>query len=295
MKAGALRCARHLSHLQGRKDALMKELGSSELKSLKDRITATQQGPRSPWPTASVRAGPSSSGGHLHDFAQPMPPAQPSNALPGMHGIERRLVRRAEALWLSLCDADALPPLAASAKLLAEPFGAQAALFRIPRPTRANPMPRPVPQLVGSRLEALGQGSGSTRSALLRRLTSLAADAHFDAEPAYYDSETECPGIRESRHGPALMVRAIALPLAPPPRGAACVVVIASWREILSAKDTRALQLELANAVQWMRSNGFSTPASSDRPVARGGHPSGPGSSARAHGPGCGLPFGLNP
>lgn len=240
----------------------MKELGSTELNSLKEQISATQPGARSPWPTAAVRSSLPPAAGHRHDFAQPLPLVQPSlrdaaHALPVMHGIERRLVRRAEALWHSLCRDDGLPPLSASAKLLTEPFGAQAALFRIPQPTRANPMPQPVAQIVGSRLEALGQGSGSTRSALLRRLTSLAAQAHCDGEPTYYDSETECPGIRASRHGPALMVRAIALPLAPPARGAACVVVIASWREILSAKDTRALQQELANAVQWMRTNGF--------------------------------------
>lgn len=236
----------------------MKALGRSELREARDRATSTLIAPPLPWPTSRVRADILTAGDHSNDFAGPQPAANAgSRDLPPLHGIERRLVRRAEALWRSLCPADGLPPLSALASLLAEPFGSQAVVFRIPHATQANPAPAPVAHGIGIRLKALGNSSGGTRSALMRRLGMLASDALADQRPALYDSETENPGIRASRHGPALMVRAIALPLCPPKGAAASVVVVASWREILSARDTRALQQELTTAIAWMQAHGF--------------------------------------
>lgn len=237
----------------------MKALGRGELRELKDRATVMPPGQTQPWPVARARAEAPAAEVHA-DFASPqLAPGDGRRELPPVHGIERRLVRRVEALWHSLCEDDGLPPVSSLATLLAEPYGSQAALFRIP--SRApGKRAAAVPHFVGNRLQAVGGGKGATRSALMRRLGLLASEALAGRRPAYFDSELESPGIRADSDGPALMVRAIALPVRQTRGSAASIVVVASWREILSARDTQALQQELATAIAWMQAHAFSGP-----------------------------------
>jgi hypothetical protein len=179
-------------------------------------------------------------------------------------GIERRLVRRAEAHWARLADDRpdaALPPAALAAELLAPPFAPQALLVQMPAPPFDPATAGPRIAFAGEGLEALHLrvpgGSAPDRhphaaadAALGTRLLDLAARAARERQPAHFDSESE---PRPAGLRPSLLVRAVALPFAPPPGGGASVVVVASWRQLLSSQETAALHRELAAAIDWMQ------------------------------------------
>jgi hypothetical protein len=181
----------------------------------------------------------------------PPPPVLESAGTPALiMGIERRLVRRAEAQWRNLrpaADGRALPPAESASALLRAPFAGHALLVTL-APASAS---RPDIGWVGDALAALadepvGPGGGA---AVIERLAALGARAIRQGEPLHLDTDEDVP---EPGSGPAqLLMRAVALPLAPGPDGA-CAIVIASWRRLLSGEETAALHRELAAAMDWM-------------------------------------------
>lgn len=170
--------------------------------------------------------------------------------------VERRLVRRAEALWARLAGDAPLPCAEQAEELLRQPFAAQSLLVEMPAGAPATVA------FVGDSLALLaGLGPGPAEengvaSHLGARLVGIARRAAMLGEPCHYDSDRE----RASTDGAdsQLLMRAIALPLSGV-RGAAqgaTAVVVASWRKLLSAEETRALHRELAAAIDWMHRQG---------------------------------------
>lgn len=168
--------------------------------------------------------------------------------------IERRVVRRAHTLWASLRGEGGLPPAEAAELLLGAPFTSHAALFAVdgsrhPRIAFAGDMLR---ELGGMELGAV-QPDPSESATLGARLAALAMTAMETAAPAFYDSDE--PAHTKGELRPQVLMRAIALPLAPTRKGR-LAVTIASWRQLLSDGETTALHRELAAAMNWMGSIG---------------------------------------
>lgn len=173
-------------------------------------------------------------------------------------GVERRLVRRAEVLWAQLAGDAPMPPSTAAEELLRPPFASQGLLVEIPAGSPAALVS------VGDSLALLsGLSPGSADEAaassrLGRRLLALARRAATLGQPCLYDSDEDraaaAPGSADSQ----LLMRAIALPHAGVRDGGpgATAVVVASWRKLLSAEETRALHRELAAAMDWMHRQG---------------------------------------
>ena len=202
------------------------------------------------WVNPAVEAEPALSLGAFPAFAEPS-------------GVERRLVRRAEALWTRLAGEALLPPASAAGELLRPPFAAQGLLLETPTGGSARL------SFVGdslASLSGLSQGlaeegatdNGSASTRLGARLVALARRAATLATPCLYDSDedraTASPGSADSQ----LLMRAIALPLSGLRDGSpgATAMVVASWRKLLSAEETRALHRELAAAIDWMHRQG---------------------------------------
>jgi hypothetical protein len=193
-------------------------------------------GPASPGPTPGFAAAPST--------------------LPV--GVERRLVRRAEALWASLCAApEVLPSPESAAQLLAPPYAGQALLISLP-PHPADPASgAPRIAFVGEALLDLGllvpgtaEADPSPGAPLGARLVALAVQAAATRQPAHFDSEAD-PAPPRLR--PQLLMRAVALPFASEPGAGPTAAVITSWRKLLSSEETAALHRELAAAIDWMQ------------------------------------------
>ena len=189
-------------------------------------------------------------------------------------GLERRLVRRAEALWNRLCAADglpaadkatALPQADKAAALLEPPFASRAMLVRFAtRPAAGSPNPQASISHVGDALPALcampdtipeggGGEDGRPRAPLAPRLVALAAAALRAGAVRHMSSDEEDP---DGAARPHLLLRAVALPFAPDANDHWSAVVIASWRKLLSADETAALHRELAAAIAWMHDLG---------------------------------------
>ncbi|QMW23725.1 hypothetical protein [Sandaracinobacteroides saxicola] len=175
---------------------------------------------------------------------RPSPPPLPLPPLPlvAEMGIERRLVRRAEALWSRLHSPDALPAGAHAETLLAYPFGPVAlhiaALDGAPRLVTAGCAIRrllPRAALPGAPLDPRPE----TGAPLLSQAAALARLAHRRGWPARIDGEFPLDG-----HDGALLLRAVALPLADH-----SAILVASWRQLLGAAETRALQSEFLAAM----------------------------------------------
>lgn len=175
--------------------------------------------------------------------------------------VERRLIRRAEALWDEGCPEGGLPPAAALAGFSAPAFADNSILFAAgPGANGGGPGLRLL--RIGQALGALisgGRSVGQPPVPLALRLADLAAQGLASGRPAMLDIEPG--GAPEVVREPDLLLRAIALPFAPPQpalAGAAPdvkgeVLVVVSWRQLLSAEETRALHRELADALERLR------------------------------------------
>lgn len=209
-----------------------------------------QGGKARDWVNPAIEAEPALSTGSFSAFAEPS-------------GVERRLVRRAEALWARLAGEAALPPASAATELLRPPFAAQGLLLEIPAggAARLSFVGDSLASLSGlsqgpAELAPADEGGAGTR--LGARLLALARRAALLATPCLYDSDedraTAAPGSADSQ----LLMRAVALPLSDLRDGSpgATAMVVASWRKLLSAEETRALHRELAAAIDWMHRQG---------------------------------------
>lgn len=185
------------------------------------------------------------------------PGLSPGEVTP-MAGVERRLARRAEALWETLRGPAALPPAAASAVFLAPPFAAHALLFQLSPQAAGRAHERLRVAFVGEAVQSLDIVSpgvivpdNTPTAPLGPRLAAVAALAIATASPAVFDSDPAVGHALVKARAPMLM-RAMALPLAAGDCAEPSAIVIASWRALLSADETVALHRELAAAIDWM-------------------------------------------
>ena len=176
-------------------------------------------------------------------------------ALP-MMGLERRLARRAEALWDSLRAGGALPPAASASALLAPPFS-DCAMLAVQSGTVPGQPAGPLRiEYVGQHLRKLanlapGNIAQDASAGLAEQLVALAGRAIARGAPVSFDTEGTL-AEREPAGSSPLLMRAIALPLAQGDGKGSAAVVITSWRELLSVDETAALHRELAAAIDWM-------------------------------------------
>ncbi|MFN7175728.1 MAG: hypothetical protein ACK4MX_02440 [Thermaurantiacus sp.] len=187
-------------------------------------------------------------------------PAEPSVA-----GVERRLVRRAEAVWDSLCLGAALPPASAAGALLAAPFATHAVMFAFPpHPAgRQSVLPRIVH--CGEAMAELGISEpgpvapdGSSTASPASQLAMLAARAVAMREPMVLERDSLTLVDHGSDASPdrdmgSLLLRAVALPFAAEAGSGPLVVTIASWRRLLSMAEAESLASELRAAVAALR------------------------------------------
>lgn len=177
---------------------------------------------------------------------------------PLLAGVERRLVRRAEALWEALREGDALPPATSAPALLEPPFSSHAMLVTLSAQS-ATGLCASISH-VGSSLAELdlvapGPAEPDPRPAapLAARLVALAERAIFAGEPAAMDSDDAPPSALRAGAPPTVLMRAVALPLATAADGKRAAVVVTSWRRLLSTDETAALHRELAAAIDWLQ------------------------------------------
>jgi hypothetical protein len=174
-------------------------------------------------------------------------------------GIERRLVRRAQAMWESLRAGAPLPPAQAAAAFHGRLFDEHAIEFALP-PHPADPQSHRLRiTRVGQAIASLGLASPGSiepdmaiRAAVGQRLAALGARAVALCEPILFEIDTTSapcvPGM------PPILLRAVALPFARPEGLAGpTVVVVASWRHLLPPQEAAAIQKELAAAIDWLR------------------------------------------
>lgn len=176
--------------------------------------------------------------------------------------VERRVVRRAEALWRRLAGAGRLPPAASVGEMLHVAIRGKALLLQ-------NHTDSP-PQLVfvGDNLTTLtGLAAGQLAqarqdgNALGESLVALAEQAVQTATPCWFESGSEGGHRRDNSRADnrdnnlQLLMRAVALPFAAQGSStrAGSAVVVASWRRLLSREETRALHRELRAAMDWIQ------------------------------------------
>ncbi|WP_448580450.1 hypothetical protein [Thermaurantiacus sp.] len=169
--------------------------------------------------------------------------------------VERRLIRRAETLWDELRGERPMPPATALASFSGAGFADYSLLFAPAdragqeelRLLRTGPA---LAALLGSH-----PATGAPPAWLLSRLAALAATAATSGRPVGLELG---PGQGAEDQGRAeLLLRAIALPFARSPGAMpgradvrAAVLVLVSWRQLLSAEETQALHRELADAFE---------------------------------------------
>ncbi len=175
---------------------------------------------------------------------------------PLMVGLERRLARRAEALWERLRADRSLPPAEAVGAFLAPPFAAHAMLVSVPpsgRPARISCVGE---ELLKLQIVSAGDLAAveSPAAPLGCQLVALALRAAETGLPLPFGSETS-PMRTGNRQSAPLLLRAIALPFSAAAGARPQVVVITTWRELLSPDETEALHRELAAAIDWMHAN----------------------------------------
>ncbi|MFA7440077.1 MAG: hypothetical protein WCZ66_03815 [Sphingomonadaceae bacterium] len=180
-------------------------------------------------------------------------------------GVERRLVRRAEILWNQLRGDALMPGVGDAAPLLAPPFLAQSVLMVFPSAEAASLATTSLPVraeilYVGEAVRALdmvktGQVTADAKSSagLSARFAALAAEAVRAGTIARCDSDSAPPATGTGT--PPLLMRGVALPLSAAD-GNSAVIMIASWRRLLSVSETAALHRELAEAFDWMARHG---------------------------------------
>lgn len=175
--------------------------------------------------------------------------------------IERRTVRRAEAIWAQLAAHQHLPDPVKVDELLRNRMGRRSMLLQTPHDAPAQIV------CVGDRLSVLtGLVSGvvpdiiGQSTALGAELIALAEKAILAAAPCQFESGADAAhDIDNSRsdnraNNLQLLMRAVALPFARPgrPDKAGSAVVVTSWRKLLSREETRALHRELRAAMHWI-------------------------------------------
>ncbi len=211
-----------------------------------------------PWPVAQRR------GRHADEGLAVLDEAVPGLPLPGLplFGVERRLVRRAEAVWEQLRPAGGLPPAAAIHAFETPMFTDSAMLCALPPHPLDPGCAAPRILRVGRKLVELGirqtgpvTADGGARATLAARLAALVERATAQGGPVVV--EIDSPGGSAGKRETGVLLRAIALPFASPATDAGpagpVAVVIASWRTLLSAAETADLQRELAAALAWLR------------------------------------------
>lgn len=238
----------------------MEQLSGEAVRALMQRAEALQAGAspvpkrHAPWARRESRvASPVSAASFL-----------PAGACAGVEellpaGLERRLVRRAEARWQSLRTSQVLPPARDAQVLLAPPFASRA--MHIGFPDARTPSARI--SAVGEALHgicAIADGpvraDADRKAPLIERLVALAATAVAHGGPRHLDSDEDGPGDGAADGTAPILLRAVALPFAPDEQGRSSAIVILSWRKLLSQKETAALHQELAAAIAWMRDQG---------------------------------------
>ncbi|MCS6987119.1 MAG: hypothetical protein NZM40_06770 [Sphingomonadaceae bacterium] len=149
-------------------------------------------------------------------------------------------MRRAEAAWREAAGERPLPPATALASFAA--FTDPAILF-----AAAGPPPARLRVLkVGRALSALDllRPTGADGAQVRARLVAAARAAFAQGAPHWVEIGPDAAPGQATR----LALRAIALPFAPPPGAAqptGLVLVVVSWRELLSDEATRSLAQEL--------------------------------------------------
>lgn len=181
-------------------------------------------------------------------------------------GVERRLVRRAEALWDRLRAGRRLPAADCARAFGRAPFAANALVVAFPphpgSPGGDGPEParRQQPCLleVGEGLALLGLAPGpvpmgdGAAGTVADEFITLAARAAVLAEPVLLERDSlQLPGdpARPADGLGAMLMRAVALPFAPPAGAGPLAVVVVSWRRLLSEAETARLARELESAV----------------------------------------------
>jgi len=175
-------------------------------------------------------------------------------------GIERRLVRRAEARWASLRGDEALPAAMAAGELLGPPFTSRAMLVSFPdlgagATARISHVGEAIPALFAAPTGMIAADAGAA-APLASRLVALAHAALRCSAVHHLDSDEDGSGKAASGCRPHLLLRAIALPLAAASNGVSTAVAVVSWRKLLSEDETAALHHELAVAITWMHDHG---------------------------------------
>ncbi len=260
----------------------MEQLSREALRQLMERaetIEARSSGPsrNAPWAKRATAPAP-----QLFD-AQPISSEGPTDlaladAIRGEVplipiGLERRLVRRAEARWASLLDKDSLPPANAATTLLAPPFANRAMRIRFPALAMQELLSNAKLSGMLARISDVGEAIPTLcvvpenpvsadphpTAPLARRLVALAATALRTGAACHLDSDEAGPDAPLIGGRPHLLLRAVALPLAVDTDGVPSAIVIASWRKLLSQDETAALHRELAAAISWMHDQGSRT------------------------------------
>lgn len=181
----------------------------------------------------------------------------------GPASVERRISERAELLWKKLAGTATMPDLQQLPELLRPPFLGQSMLVE----TQATAEAKTTAKIayVG---EALGAVTGlrpdapaapdATARSFGARMVRLALKSARTGMVCRYESDLS--EIEATIRDPEkqILTRAVALPFAAAGQHTACysIVVVASWRQLLSAEETRALHRELAAAIDWMHRQG---------------------------------------
>lgn len=242
----------------------MEQLSRQTVRRLLSDAQARQgaiRSPAAPAPAQRSWVDPAAAGAHPATPAGD-PTGEPARNLPfDGNGVERRLVRRAEAFWArQAADLDlpggplaldfARAPFADKALIIDLPAGRPAAVRHCGEDLRciADPLQQDPAQA--------DAGPAGPRSWLGAQLLALGQKAAATGHCALFDSD-HSPDVARTAD-PLLLVRAIALPYSGDCTGGpgAAAVVVASWRKLLSAEETRALHRELAAAIDWMHQQG---------------------------------------
>lgn len=177
----------------------------------------------------------------------------------GPASVERRLAERAEQLWRKLAGDGDLPDSGRLTELLRPPFLGQSLLVETAdtEAARIAFVGEALGALTGLRVDTPASPSAAA-TPFGARLVRLAAKSARLAAPCRYESDL--PSIEKSSGDDKeqILTRAIALPFAArePQAVGYSIVVVASWRKLLSAEETRVLYRELAAAIDWMHKQG---------------------------------------
>lgn len=178
----------------------------------------------------------------------------------GLAKVERRLSERAEQLWKKLAGDAVMPDSSHMAELLRPPFLGNLLLVETSGANFADGKAR-IAFIGEALLEVTGlqsdmsadpETAGNPFGACLLR---IAAEAAQIGAPCRYENDLSAVKAAKGDTQDQILTRAIAMPFAPLPQGTArfSIVVVAAWRQLLSAEETRVLHRELAAAIDWLQ------------------------------------------